>query len=211
MNFQEKIDFIQNKLEALFPNPPIPLKHKDPYTLLIAVVLSARSRDDRVNQITPQLFELADAPAQMVALSIDTIQKIIKPCGLSPFKAKSIHTLSQILLDCYQGKVPANFEALESLPGVGHKTASVVMSQAFQVPAFPVDTHIYRLAHRWELTTHKSLARTEQDLKAAFPENKWIRLHLQMIAYARAYCTAWACKGYTCEICRTLHSELISR
>lgn len=189
----------------MYPNPPIPLKHKDSFTLLIAVLLSAQCRDERVNQITPALFKKADTPAKMVKLSVEEIREIIKPCGLSPQKSKAIFELSRILLDKYGGTVPATFEDLESLPGVGHKTASVVMSQAFGYPTFPVDTHIHRLAQRWGLTSGKNVVQTEKDLKKIFPEEKWNPLHLQIIYYGREKCQARKCFGLDCDICKTLY------
>lgn len=201
MHFKARSKFIRDYLNQLYPAPPIPLLHENPYTLLIAVVLSARSTDARVNLTTPKLFAVAKTPEAMVHVPVERIQAIIRPCGLSLFKAQSIVGLSQILLDRYQGIVPASFEALEALPGVGHKTASVVMCQAFGVPAFPVDTHIFRLAHRWGISTAKSIARVEKDLKQAFHEKDWIRLHLQMIYYGREYCPARKCYGLTCPIC----------
>lgn len=188
-------------LEQLYPETPIPLDHKDPYTLLVAVLLSAQCTDVRVNQITPALFALADNPFDMRLQEVETIEKIIKPCGLSPAKSKAIHRLSEILVDEYNGEVPASFEALESLPGVGHKTASVVMSQAFGVPAFPVDTHIHRLAYRWKLSTGKSVTKTEADLKSLFPESIWNKLHLQIIFFGREYCPARNHNPYNCPIC----------
>ncbi|RZJ27602.1 MAG: endonuclease III, partial [Flavobacterium sp.] len=173
-----------------YPEVPVPLDHKDAYTLLIAVLLSAQCTDIRVNQITPLLFEKADNPYDMVKLSVEEIREIIRPCGLSPMKSKGIHGLSKILIDKYDGKVPQSFEALESLPAVGHKTASVVMSQAFGVPAFPVDTHIHRLMYRWNLSSGKNVVQTERDAKAIFPEEKWNKLHLQIIWYGREYSPA---------------------
>lgn len=201
MHFKARSKFIRDYLNQLYPEPPIPLLHENPYTLLIAVILSARSTDARVNLTTPKLFAVAKTPEAMVHVPVERIQAIIRPCGLSLFKAQSIVRLSQILLDRYQGIVPASFEALEALPGVGHKTASVVMCQAFGVPAFPVDTHIFRLAHRWGISTAKSIARVEKDLKQAFHQDDWIRLHLQMIYYGREYCPARKCYGLTCPIC----------
>lgn len=178
------------KLEELYPVVPIPLYHKDPYTLTIAVLLSAQCTDVRVNKITPQLFKLADNPIDMVKLKVEEIKAIIRPCGLSPAKSKAIWNLSQILIDKHSGKVPENFHDLEALPGVGHKTASVVMSQAFGFPAFPVDTHIHRLMYRWGLTNGKNVKQTEIDAKKIFPENKWNKLHLQIIFYGREYSPA---------------------
>jgi endonuclease III len=199
--------FIQKTLDRLFPNPPIPLDHKDPYTLLIAVLLSAQCTDVRVNQVTPALFARADNPKDMVKLTVEEIRTIIRPCGLSPQKSKAIHRLSEILLEKYKGQVPRSFEALEELPGVGHKTASVVMAQSFGVPAFPVDTHIHRLAYRWGLSSGKNVDQTEKDLKAIFPEKHWNKLHLQIIYYGRDQCTARACHGLECIICKTLFPE----
>ena len=190
MNQKEKVAFIMETLDALYPEIPIPLDHQDPYTLLIAVLLSAQSTDVRVNQITPLLFARASTPSEMVKLSVEEIREIIKPVGLSLMKSKGIHGLSQILLDQHQGKVPNDMEALEALPAVGHKTASVVVSQAFGVPAFPVDTHIHRLMYRWGLSNGKNVVQTEKDAKRIFPKNKWNELHLQMIWYGREYCPA---------------------
>lgn len=190
MTKAEKVQFVIDKLQELYPTIPIPLDHKDPYTLLIAVLMSAQSTDVRVNKITPLLFEVADNPYKMVKLSVEEIRDIIKPVGLSPMKAKGIHGLSEILIDKYNGKVPADFEALESLPAVGHKTASVVMSQAFGIPAFPVDTHIHRLMYRWNLTNGKNVVQTEKDAKRLFPKELWNDLHLQIIWYGREYSPA---------------------
>ena len=187
---KERAAYIQNRLQQLYPETPIPLDHRDPYTLLIAVLLSAQCTDVRVNQITPLLFARADTPQDMVKLSVEEIKEIIRPCGLSPMKSKGIAGLSQILLDEHGGQVPADIKALEALPSVGHKTASVVMAQAFGVPSFPVDTHIHRLAQRWGLTSGKNVAQTERDLKRIFPESRWNDLHLQIIFYGREYCTA---------------------
>ena len=190
MTKKEKVSFVMEELDRLYPEIPIPLDHKDPYTLLIAVLLSAQSTDVRVNQITPLLFKKADTPQQMIKLSVEQIRDIIKPLGLSPMKSKGIYGLSHILINEHQGKVPKSFEALEALPAVGHKTASVVMSQAFGVPAFPVDTHIHRLMYRWGLSNGKSVVQTERDAKRLFPKNKWNVLHLQIIWYGREYCPA---------------------
>ena len=190
MTKKEKAAFVIEKLEEFYPEIPIPLDHKDPYTLLIAVLLSAQSTDVRVNQTTPLLFARADNPAAMTRLSVEEIRDIIRPVGLSPTKAKAIHKLSQILLEEHGGKVPASLEALEKLPGVGHKTASVVISQAFGVPAFPVDTHIHRLMYRWGLSTGKNVVKTETDAKRLFPKELWNKLHLQIIWYGREYCPA---------------------
>lgn len=201
MNRAEKIKKI---LCDHFPSPPIPLQHSSPYTLLIAVVLSARCTDARVNQVTPHLFAKATTPNQMVQLSIGEIQAIIKPCGLSPKKAKAIFELSHILLEKYQGEVPSTFEELEELPGVGHKTASVVLAQAFEIPAFPVDTHIYRCARRWGLSSARTVEGVERDLKKCFFKKDWIRLHLQIIYFARAFCTARGHSSSDCPICSSL-------
>lgn len=190
MNKKERIQFAIDTLEELYPNPPVPLIHKDPYTLLIAVLLSAQCTDARVNLITPLLFEKADNPYDMIKMSKEEIQDIIRPCGLSPMKSKGIYELSHILINKYGGKVPASFEALEALPAVGHKTASVVMSVAFNEPAFPVDTHIHRMMYRWNFSTGKSVEQTEKDAKRLFPKEKWNDLHLQIIYYAREYSPA---------------------
>ncbi|WP_340063071.1 endonuclease III [Ascidiimonas aurantiaca] len=190
MTKAEKVTFVIEKLNETYPTVPIPLDHTDPYTLLIAVLLSAQSTDARVNQITPLLFERADNPYAMIKLSQEEIREIIKPVGLSPMKSKGIYELSHILIDKYKGEVPADFEALESLPAVGHKTASVVMSQAFGIPAFPVDTHIHRLMHRWGFSNGKNVIQTEKDAKRLFPKEKWNKLHLQIIYYAREYSPA---------------------
>lgn len=185
MTKKEKVSFVIETLHKLYPQVPIPLDHKDPYTLLIAVLLSAQSTDVRVNQITPLLFEVADNPYDMIKLSVEEIRDIIRPVGLSPMKSKGIHGLSHILIEKYDGKVPADFEALESLPAVGHKTASVVMSQAFNIPAFPVDTHIHRTMYRWGFSNGKNVAQTERDAKRLFPKDLWNIIHLQIIWYAR--------------------------
>lgn len=194
MTKQEKVAFVIETLNELYPQVPIPLEHKDPYTLLIAVLLSAQSTDVRVNKITPLLFEIADNPYDMVKLSVEEIREIIKPVGLSPMKSKGIYGLSKILIDKHNGQVPISFEALEELPAVGHKTASVVMSQAFNIPAFPVDTHIHRLMYRWGFTNGKNVVQTERDAKRLFPEDHWNKLHLQIIWYGRHYSPArgWA-------------------
>lgn len=186
----EKVEFVINTLEELYPETPIPLDHTDPYTLLIAVLLSAQCTDERVNKITPLLFRVASTPQEMIQLTREEIADIIRPCGLTPMKSKGIYELSHILLDKYNGEVPASFEALEELPAVGHKTASVVMSQGFGVPAFPVDTHIHRLMYRWGLTNGKNVVQTEKDAKRLFPEEKWNSLHLQIIFYGRQYSPA---------------------
>ena len=203
MTRQERAEFILGKLNQLFPSVDIPLRHRDPYTLLVAVVLSAQCTDKRVNETTPQLFKKARTPAQMAKLSVAEIRDIIRPCGLSPTKSKAIHRLSEILVEQHGGKVPATFEELEELPGVGHKTASVVMAQAFGVPAFPVDTHIHRLARRWGLSDGSTVEQTEKDLKSLFPRDRWNKLHIQIILYGRQYCTARGCDGTICEICRS--------
>jgi len=200
-----RVDYILQRLQQLYPQTPVPLDHSDPYTLLIAVLLSAQCTDERVNKVTPTLFALADNPAAMARLEVDQIEAIIRSCGLSPQKSKAIKRLSEMLLEEHEGEVPVDMEALERLPGVGHKTASVVMSQAFGVPAFPVDTHIHRLAQRWGLTNGRSVVQTERDLKRLFPEEFWNRLHLQIIFYGREYCTARGCDGRVCEICQTCY------
>ena len=204
---KERAAYIQNRLQQLYPETPIPLDHRDPYTLLIAVLLSAQCTDIRVNQITPLLFARANTPQDMVKLSVEEIKEIIRPCGLSPMKSKGIAGLSQILLNEHGGEVPADIKALEALPSVGHKTASVVMAQAFGVPSFPVDTHIHRLAQRWGLTSGKNVAQTERDLKRIFPESRWNDLHLQIIFYGREYCTAHGCDGRVCQICRSVYPD----
>lgn len=196
MTKKEKVQFVIDTLEQLYPKTPIPLDHKDPYTLLIAVLLSAQSTDARVNTITPLLFAKADNPFDMVKLSVEEIKEIIKPVGLSPMKSKGIYGLSHILIDKHNGKVPQDFAALEELPAVGHKTASVVMSQAFNVPAFPVDTHIHRLMYRWNLTNGKNVVQTEKDAKRLFPKELWNKLHLQIIYYGREYSPA---RGWNIE------------
>ena len=196
MTKTEKVNFVIKTLNNLYPEIPIPLNHKDPYTLLIAVLLSAQCTDVRVNQITPILFAKADNPYDMIKMSVEEIKAIIRPCGLSPMKSKGIHGLSHILIEKYQGKVPQSFEALEDLPAVGHKTASVVMSQAFGVPAFPVDTHIHRLMYRWNLSNGKSVVQTERDAKRLFPKELWNDLHLQIIWYGREYSPA---RGWNLE------------
>lgn len=199
---KERAEWIANKLAELYPNPPIPLAHRDAYTLLVAVLLSAQCTDERVNKVTPVLWQLADNPYDMAKQSVAAIEKIIKPCGLSPQKAKAIQGLSEILIREHDGQVPNNFVDLEKLPGVGHKTASVVMSQAFGVPAFPVDTHIHRLAQRWKLSSGKNVMQTELDLKKLFPKERWNALHLQIIYYGREHCSARGCDGTQCMICR---------
>jgi endonuclease-3 len=202
MTKKERAQKILDILEKEFPTVPIPLDHKDPYTLLIAVLLSAQCTDERVNKITPLLFAKADNPFDMVKMSIEEIQGIIRPCGLSPMKSKGIYGLSKILIEKHKGEVPQSFEELEELPAVGHKTASVVMSQAFGHPAFPVDTHIHRLAYRWKLSTGKSVEKTEKDLKSVFPKDSWNKVHLQIIFFGRKYCPARGHNPIECPICK---------
>ena len=202
----QRADHLLRRLAEFYPNPPIPLDHKDPYTLLVAVLLSAQCTDVRVNQVTPALFALADNPRDMMRVAVADIQAIIRSCGLAPRKAAAIAELSQLLVARHGGEVPADFAALESLPGVGHKTASVVMSQSFGVPAFPVDTHIHRLATRWKLTYGKNVLQTEGDLKKLFPRESWNLLHLQIIYYGREHCTARGCNGKICPLCRELNA-----
>ena len=209
MKKTERAAFIMGKLEKLYPETPVPLNHSNLYELLIAVLLSAQCTDERVNKITPQLFKKANSPKKMCKLSIDEIYKIIRPCGLAPQKSKAISELSKILVKDFNGNVPRTFKELEKLPGVGHKTASVVMSQGFGFPAFPVDTHIHRLAQRWGLTNGRSVNQTEEDLKKLFPKESWNKLHLQIIFYGREYCTARGCLGVKCNICRTLYPKRI--
>ena len=201
---KERALYILNRLEELYPNPPIPLAHSDSYTLLVAVLLSAQCTDERVNQVTPKLFKLANNPKDMSQKKSSEVEAIIKPCGLAPRKSKAIVELSKILCEHHGGRVPGDIDELEKLPGVGHKTASVVMSQAFHVPAFPVDTHIHRLAQRWGLSSGKNVGETEKSLKKVFPIESWNKLHLQIIYYGREYCSARGCDGTKCEICRTL-------
>jgi len=201
MKKAEKVSYVINKLQELYTVIPIPLDHKDPYTLLVAVLLSAQCTDIRVNQVTPSLWELADNPKDMMRQDVDDIKAIIRPCGLSPQKSKAIHRLSEIIMEKHDGKVPQTFEELEELPGVGHKTASVVMSQAFGVPAFPVDTHIHRLMYRWNLTNGKNVTQTEKDAKRLFPEELWNDLHLQIIFFGREYCKARPHDPLECPIC----------
>jgi endonuclease-3 len=204
MTQQQRADHLLQRLNTLYPEVPIPLEHRDAYTLLIAVLLSAQCTDVRVNQVTPELFALADNPHAMMRVAVGDIQAIIRPCGLSQRKAAAISDLSRILVEQHGAEVPADFAALEALPGVGHKTASVVMSQAFGVPAFPVDTHIHRLATRWKLSSGKNVEHTERDLKRLFPRDSWNRLHLQMIFYGRQHCSARGCDGKRCPLCREL-------
>ena len=196
MNKKQKVQFIIETLEKLYPETPIPLNHKDPYTLLVAVLLSAQCTDERVNQITPKLFKKADSAEKMIKLSVKEIEDIIRPCGLSPMKSKGIYGLSKMIIELHNGKVPNNFKDLEAFPAVGHKTASVVMSQAFGFPAFPVDTHIHRLMFRWGLSNGKNVETTEKDAKRLFPKNLWNKLHLQIIYYGREYCPA---RGWNIE------------
>ncbi len=200
----EKVRFVLDTLEHLYPETPIPLDHNDTYTLLVSVLLSAQCTDVRVNQTTPLLFARASTPQTMVGLEVDEIREIIRPCGLSPRKSRAIHELSRILLDEHGGKVPDSFEALERLPGVGHKTASVVMAQAFGVPAFPVDTHIHRLMHRWTLSTGKNVEQTEKDAKRLFPKERWNKLHLQIIFFGREHCPARGHDPFSCPICSVI-------
>lgn len=202
MTKQEKVNDILKTLDKLYPKPEVPLHHKDAYTLLISVLLSAQCTDERVNKTTPALFKLANNPFDMVKLSVEEIREIIKPCGLSPMKSKGIYGLSKILIEKHKGQVPNTFEDLEELPAVGHKTASVVMTQWFGIPAFPVDTHIHRLAYRWGLTNGKSVEQTEKDLKRLIPENKWNKAHLQIIYFGREYCPARGHVWTQCPICK---------
>ncbi|RFC44987.1 MAG: endonuclease-3 [Verrucomicrobia bacterium] len=204
---QARADYIHRRLAKLYPKTPVPLDHRDPFTLLVAVLLSAQCTDKRVNLVTPHLWALADTPEKMAQVPVVEIQRIIRPCGLSPQKAKAIAGLSNLLVEKHGGQVPRTFEELEALPGVGHKTASVVMAQAFGVPAFPVDTHIHRLAQRWKLTSGRNVVQTEADLKKFFPREHWNALHLRIIFYGREHCTAHSCDGMTCEICLTLFPQ----
>ena len=207
MNKAERVQFILRRLAELYPDPPVPLDHTDAFTLLVAVLLSAQCTDVRVNQITPALFKLGGTPQALAKVPVVKIESVVRPCGLGPQKARAIQGLSSILVDQYGGQVPASLEALETLPGVGHKTAQVVMAQAFGVPSFPVDTHIHRLAQRWALTNGKSVGQTERDLKRLFPETTWNKLHLQIIFYGREHCSARGCDGTVCEICRECFPE----
>ena len=210
MKKQERVNYIISFLESLYPETPVPLSNRNHFELLVAVLLSAQCTDVRVNQVTPKLFSLADNPLSMSKISIDDIYKIIRPCGLAPQKSKAISNLSKILITKHDGNVPSNFESLEALPGVGHKTASVVMSQGFGYPAFPIDTHIHRLAQRWGLTNGKNVTQTEKDLKKLFPEKLWNKLHLQIIFYGREYCTARGCNGTICKICKTCYPKRVN-
>ena len=205
MKKSERANIVKKLLDKKYPQTPIPLDHKDNFSLLIAVLLSAQCTDERVNQITPKLFAKASTPESMNKLTRDQIYKIIKPCGLGPQKSKAIKNLSNILVNKFNSKVPNNFNDLELLPGVGHKTASVVMSQGFGIPAFAVDTHIHRLAQRWGLTNGKNVKKTEEDLKKLFPESSWNKLHLQIIFWGREYCQARECYGIKCDICKTCY------
>lgn len=208
---KERAEYAYKKLEQLFPKTPIPLDHTDAYTLLIAVLLSAQCTDKRVNQVTPQLFKKANTPKKMLKLSVSEIEDIIRPCGLAPRKAKAIYVLSEMIINEHGGKVPESFEELEKLPGVGHKTASVVMAQAFGVPAFPVDTHIHRIAQQWGLTSGKNVVQTEKDLKRAFPEKLWNKLHLQIIFFGREYCPARKCDGLQCMMCKEMYPNRVKK
>ena len=210
MKKTERVNYIISFLESLYPETPVPLINRNHFELLVAVLLSAQCTDERVNQVTPKLFSLADNPLSMSKISIEDIYKIIRPCGLAPQKSKAISNLSKILITQHAGKVPSNFESLEALPGVGHKTASVVMSQGFGYPAFPIDTHIHRLAQRWGLTNGKNVAQTEKDLKKLFPKKLWNKLHLQIIFYGREYCTARGCNGTICKICKTCYPRRVN-
>jgi endonuclease-3 len=204
MTKAERAAHIDRRLAGMYPETPVPLDHRDAFTLLVAVLLSAQCTDARVNQVTPALFARAATPQAMARVPVDAIRDIIRPCGLSPRKSQAISELSKILIERHGGAVPADFDALEALPGVGHKTASVVMAQAFGVPAFPVDTHIHRLAQRWKLTDGRSVERTEHDLKRLFPRGHWNALHLRIIFYGREHCTARGCDGTVCPLCREL-------
>ena len=204
---QARADYIARRLAELYPQTPVPLDHRDAYTLLVAVLLSAQCTDVRVNLTTPGLWAIADNPADMARVPVERIREVIRPCGLSPQKSKAIRELSRLLIERHGGEVPRTFEELEALPGVGHKTASVVMAQAFGVPAFPVDTHIHRLAQRWKLTNGRNVEQTERDLKKLFPRDQWNQLHLRIIFYGREHCTALGCDGTVCEVCRTLFPE----
>tara|TARA_A100000164_G_scaffold67106_1_gene55743 strand:- start:246 stop:896 length:651 start_codon:yes stop_codon:yes gene_type:complete len=210
MKKTERVNYIISFLESLYPKTPVPLLNRNHFELLVAVLLSAQCTDERVNQVTPKLFSLADNPLSMSKIPIEDIYKIIRPCGLAPQKSKAISNLSKILITKHDGNVPSNFESLEALPGVGHKTASVVMSQGFGYPAFPIDTHIHRLAQRWGLTNGKNVTQTEKDLKKLFPEKLWNKLHLQIIFYGREYCTARGCNGTICKICKTCYPKRVN-
>ena len=205
LKLPEKINYIVSKLDELYPKPEIPLNHENNFTFLVAVMLSAQSTDKKVNEITPRLFAKANTPDKMSKLDVNEIKKVIREIGLAPTKAKNIKNMSKLLLNEYEGKVPNNFEDLEKLPGVGHKTSSVIMSQAFGKPAFPVDTHIHRLAYRWKLSNGKNVVQTEKDLKAKFEKKLWNKLHLQIIFYGREYCSARGCDGTICKLCKELY------
>ena len=207
MTRAQRAQHVLRRLAALYPDPPVPLDHKDAYTLLVAVLLSAQCTDVRVNQVTPELFKLADNPADMARVDVARILEVVRPCGLGPQKAKAISGLSKILTEKYRGQVPSTLDELEALPGVGHKTAQVVMAQAFGVPSFPVDTHIHRLAKRWKLSSGKNVLQTERDLKKIFPSSEWNKLHLQIIFYGREHCTARGCDGKKCPICSELNGR----
>ena len=207
MTKTERARWIQRRLDELYPSTPVPLDHDDAFTLLVAVLLSAQCTDVRVNQVTPHLFALGRTPQALSRVSVEAIEAVVRSCGLGPQKARAIRRLSEILVEQHGGQVPAELEALEKLPGVGHKTAQVVMAQAFGVPSFPVDTHIHRLAQRWELTTGRSVVQTERDLKRLFPESAWNRLHLQIIFYGREHCSARGCDGTVCPLCRELFPQ----
>ena len=207
MTKTERATFIQRRLAELYPAPPVPLDHTDPYTLLVAVLLSAQCTDVRVNQVTPSLWKLARTPAAMAEVPVEQILAVVKPCGLGPQKARAIKELSRLLTQNHGGRVPESLEELESLPGVGHKTAQVVMAQAFGIPSFPVDTHIHRLAQRWKLSDGRSVTQTERDLKRLFPKEAWNALHLQIIYYAREHCSARGCDGTVCDICTSCFPE----
>ena len=203
----ERAKFIMEFLEQTYPSTPVPLNNKNVFELLVAVLLSAQCTDERVNKVTPSLFKIADNPFDMEKVPVEKIYKIIRPCGLAPKKSKAISKLSEILVNKFDGMVPKDLKELEKLPGVGHKTASVVVSQGFGIPAFPVDTHIHRLAQRWGLTNGKNVKTTENDLKRLFPKEKWNKLHLQIIFYGREFCSAWACDGTVCKICTTCYPK----
>ena len=206
-NKRDRARLVARRLARLYPDPAIPLDHRDPFTLLVAVLLSAQCTDKRVNEVTPRLFALADSAPAMAGLPVETIRETIRPCGLSPQKSRAIKELSRLIVEEFGGQVPRTFEELESLPGVGHKTASVVMAQAYRIPTFPVDTHIHRLAKRWRLTEGRNVAQTERDLKALFPRHEWIPTHLRIIYFGREHCTARGCDGRRCSICRELNGS----
>ncbi len=210
MKKTERVNYIISFLEGLYPETPVPLLNRNHFELLVAVLLSAQCTDERVNQVTPKLFSLADNPLSMSKIPIEDIYKIIRRCGLAPQKSKAISNLSKILITKHDGNVPSNFESLEALPGVGHKTASVVMSQGFGYPAFPIDTHIHRIAQRWGIKNGKNVTQTEKDLKKLFPEKLWNKLHLQIIFYGREYCTARGCNGTICKICKTCYPKRVN-